>query len=252
MTFPLMPHALKRCAGMADAVFRCASDENKGLKGSLKLILRTFKPFRLSAAVLLSAMGHLVVFASAYYLTVFDEPTNNTQALPLGDSTTFNVSFEPLLSQPQPTVLTPLSQDIVPHSKRPFVNRKTDSTAHDSVKGKVDGSSLTTLPTKPSLSHQASLRPITDLKPYAQNPLPIYPEEERQEGNQATCSFLVSVTGDGEVSTIAYDESDSGQNCVVAFQKAARHALKQWKFHPPSRIDLHNTYRVDINFLLQD
>ncbi len=97
---------------------------------------------------------------------------------------------------------------------------------------------------------QAGGKP-TDPKPIpASMVAPIYPEQERREGVQATVVLSVDVSADGAVTNAAVKEAVEGH---PAFGKAAIVAVTQWKFEP-ARLDgkaVAITVAVPVKFALK-
>ncbi|MES2253008.1 MAG: energy transducer TonB [Pseudomonadota bacterium] len=66
--------------------------------------------------------------------------------------------------------------------------------------------------------------------PHPDNQHPIYPEEARQDGLEATCLLKILISPNGTVH--AAEAINSSQRCPACFAKAAQKTLLTWRFTP--------------------
>lgn len=190
-----------------------------------------------------SLCTHALIFGAAMLLPQIFQ-NKSAKLLPLGQTTTFNVSFQP--THKHGTL----------HKKQPRGYQKSTSTKIN-IQGhlisnthkvkNVESSIATTYKTSSSPEKIIHI-PLSNLNASSSNQQPQYPEEAENQGIEAKC--LVKIIIDPSGSIVKIQSLASSKECPNPFMQEVQHTLKQWKFDNPQSRNVETI--VPIDFKLSD
>jgi hypothetical protein len=178
-------------------------------------------------AFVLSLILHIAFGATSYALLYLADHYASNQKLPTGHLLTTDVTFEKLNQTEYAPSKVEQKGLLATASTAPLKTSVASTTQHaksgkNKQKQSVNNADQTS-------SHEGSAIPkqTQNLIPDINNVYPEYPEEERQNGREATCIVKMTLVN-GAVETMLFQ--DASINCSKAFQDAARTALSSWHF----------------------
>ncbi|MBA4249757.1 MAG: hypothetical protein C0432_03190 [Candidatus Puniceispirillum sp.] len=192
----------------------------------------------------LSMFAHAFIFGAALLLPQIFQNTK-IKSLPLGNITTFNVSFltsqnlgslvqKKQMGYPK-TMTRELKKQGLALSKKQTIPHKESAIA----------SHRQHLPVEPE---KIMVVDISSLSASQSNQQPPYPEEAEKNGIEAKCLVKILIDRNGHIQKIR--PLSSSTECSPIFMQEIQNSLKHWKFNNPQSSNIETV--VPIDFKLSD
>ncbi len=194
---------------------------------------------------ILSLFAHAIIFGAALLLPQIFQNTT-IKPLPLGNITTFNVSFSPSqnIGSLVPPKSTGCQKPILKKLKLPG-----HSLSHKQTNiSRKESAIATHHQNLPDEQEKILVVDISSLSASHMNQQPTYPEEAEKNGTEAKCLIKILIDKNGVIKKIR--SLVSSTECSPVFMQEIQNSLKHWRFTNPGSSNIETI--VPIDFKLSD